>query len=107
MGKKHTKGPELTEMTHPLAVEAFKALETALVMFGTYAFNDKGPGEVMEVGDLVTRFREAGEAEALAALKDMARDEGFGVSLVSAILLDLQDWDELFDLDQDFTTEHL
>ena len=97
---------KLVKMKHPLAREAFDSLGEALTKFGTYDYNDKGPDEVMDVDGLVRKFRDAGAAEALAAMKDMVPDV-FGKTLVSALLVNLQEWDDLFDLDEDFTGKYL
>lgn len=61
----------------------------------------------MDVRELVDRVKRAGAMQALAALKDMARGKEFGHAMVSAILGNLQDWDELFASDEEFCSTYL
>lgn len=82
-------------------VNEFKAdLEAALLMFGTYAFDDKGASEVVETDLMTRRLRELSPRDAAAVLHEMYHSEelnGRLSRLASHLACDLQDWDELFE----------
>lgn len=74
-------------------------LEEALVLFGTYTFDDKGPSEVMSIADFTVPLRAMTAADAAAVLVEVARSpeyDGRGARLAEYIVLDLDDWDDLF-----------
>ena|SRR3972149_5411325 len=77
-----------------------KELGLALKRFGTYQFDDKGPGEVMNMNILLTMFRAVDAktaGEALIKLSQVKKYEGRGESLASALVGDMENWDELFE----------
>lgn len=45
-------------MLHPLAKEILTKIREAVKEFGTYSYEDKGPYEVMDVGELEAKLRE-------------------------------------------------
>lgn len=72
---------------------------TALKMFGTYSFSDKGAHEVMDISALVARIRALPALEAAKVLRSLAhsgpaKKRVFMAMAASAIVLDLQEWDE-------------
>lgn len=84
----------------PLVTECFKELGSALKQFGTYSFDDKGASEVMDVDELVEKFRSLDVEVAGATLVEIATSpkyDGRGQGLVREILGSMEDWDELFD----------
>lgn len=90
-----------------LADECMHALKIALKKFGEYNFFDKGPQEVMNIDELAARFRTVSPDHAVDTFKDILKDKEYGKRLTSAILLELQDWDELWDKHGDFLGEYL
>jgi len=85
---------------HPLFLHCLSELDLALKRFGTYSFDDKGPVEVMGLQELDLKFRELTPDEAadiLVALSKCPLFEGRPESLVSSLIIDMQDWDELFE----------
>lgn len=85
-----------------LAYECMHALSIALKTFGEYSFEDKGPQEVMNIDELAQRFRANSVDYAAQTFKDILTDKEHGKRLASAILLQLQDWDELWDKHGEF-----
>lgn len=81
-----------------LAQDAFDALQIAKKMFGEYSYHDKGAIEVMDVDFYVREFRKLPPAIAAQEFIKLSEMEDTG-RLVSDILCDLQDWDELFEAD--------
>jgi hypothetical protein len=97
-------------MKTQLAENAVKAMKAALKQFGTYTYDDKGPQEVMDIYEQANVFKAAGVEEAAAAFHDLVdskKDAGRRAVLASAILGELQDWDELWNADGDFLSTFL
>jgi len=79
-------------------------LGLALKQFGTYSFDDKGPGEVLDITGLVKSFKNLPAKDAgdtLLALYASPKYDGRPKSLVESLLVDMQDWDELFDVNEE------
>lgn len=78
-------------------------LAEAKDLFGSYAYNDKGPEEVMEVGELVGELKKLRLDEMIAELKHLGAREDCALDpamLVASILgsLDSDDtYDALFE----------
>ncbi len=75
-------------------------LGIALKQFGTYQFSDKGPNEVMDVYSLVKEFRALDPETAGLTICRLAKSkkyEGRPVCVASEILVEMQDWDELWE----------
>jgi hypothetical protein len=85
-----------------LAQRAQDELREALIAFGEYSYNDKGPAEVMDIDSLASAFRDAGPDAAVDAFRQILTDKDHGESLASAILYELQDWTELWNLHEEF-----
>lgn len=82
-----------------LISECLAKLQEAVTSFGAYSYNDKGPNEVMDVTNLSIKVRALQPAEAACVLRSVANSRGYPVRpeyLAGAIVVDLQDWDELF-----------
>lgn len=82
-----------------LSISILGTLGTALKTFGTYAFDDKGPNEVMEISDCVDDLRKLTPTEAALVLIEVAtskKHKGRGLQVAMSIVLELQDWDDLF-----------
>jgi hypothetical protein len=82
-----------------LSTRIIKELGEALKMFGSYTFDDKGPDEVMDIGGLVEELKKLTSNEASEVLFEVARaknHKGRGLQVAMYLVLDLQDWDELF-----------
>ena len=74
----------------------------ALRLFGAYSFDDKGPHEVMGVSEIIEKFLAMDPVDADETLQELAIQpdyEGRCEHLVSAILIDMQEWDEFWDRD--------
>jgi hypothetical protein len=85
---------------HQLALRAIDELGQALQDFGTYSFDDKGAGEVMDLGELEAALRRLVPAEAALVLTEVAKDikhRRRGLKVAEELVLSLQDWDALFD----------
>lgn len=89
--------PNMERVKHPMVEQMVYDIHHALEQFGEYSFNDKGPGEVMEVYHWVGQVQGLPVAEAADVLLQLASTGRHGEKLASEILLELQDWDELFD----------
>jgi hypothetical protein len=86
---------------HPVTEECLEKMTEALKRFGTYSYDDKGPNEVMDIPNLVAQIRALPVEEAGEVLLEIANSPTKklrGAPLASAILMDLQDWDELFEI---------
>jgi len=91
---------ELEEEYDNLAEECLDEISAAVKQFGTYSYDDKGPGEVMGVDKLVRKFRELdvkAAAHSLRILGNSPRQDGRGERLASCIIGEMEDWDELFE----------
>lgn len=72
-------------------------IQVALDQFGEYQYMDKGPSEVMDVDRWVQQVRDMPVEVASDVLLQLAGTGYLGEMLASEILLNLQDWDELFE----------
>ena len=90
-----------------LVARCKKALKVGLKQFGENTFFDKGPSEVMDIDDLVRRFKQAGVITSLKAFREVLAIEKYGQRVASAILGELEDWDELWQGNEDFLGEFL
>jgi hypothetical protein len=90
-----------------LAEECMHFLKVAIKKFGEYTFFDKGPDEVMNIHAMAKNFRSVSPDHAVETFKDILKDENYGRKLVSAILVHLQDWDELWDKHGEFCGKYL
>ncbi len=82
------------------AKEIIKQLEDALKEFGTYSFDDKGPSEVMDLSSIVADLNAQPVADVVKTLEVVSEASHRGSTLVSHILMDMQDipderWDAL------------
>ena len=83
-----------------LTNECLTELGVALKRFGTYSFDDKGPGEVMDIDRLVGKLRVMPVAEATSVLLELAscnEYDGRSNELACELAAELDDWDELFE----------
>lgn len=83
-----------------LSTRMIQELGEALRMFGTYSFDDKGSNEVMNTNKLVAELKKLSAAEAAEVLFEVAaskKHKGRGLKLACDLVVDLQDWDELFE----------
>jgi hypothetical protein len=83
-----------------LTTECLTALGDALKQFGEYAFDDKGPHEVMDTDALVLSFRKLPAVEAAKVLLEISNSKkykGRGSYLASSLVGEMQDWDALFE----------
>lgn len=83
-----------------LTKECLTELGVGLKLFGTYSFDDKGPSEVMEIEPLVAKFRVLDATEAARVLVELSKSpehDGRGNYLASALVGEMEDWDELFE----------
>jgi len=81
----------------PIVEQMLAAIEVALKQFGEYTYLDKGPGEVMDVDMYVEVVGKMSPDEVADSLIRLAETSQYGAALASAILMDLQHWDELFE----------
>lgn len=82
-----------------LSQQILEALKDALRQFGTYSFDDKGPNEVMDIDEFVEHLRVLPPTEAAMVLIEVAtskKHKGRGLQVAMCIVLELQDWDDLF-----------
>lgn len=84
-------------MTHPIVEAMTEDIAEAFKMFGEYPYFDKGPSEVMDVEKWVERLRSLPVSEAGEILIELADTDDAGELLASDILMEMQDWDELFE----------
>ena len=90
---------KMVKTLNPLTVECIEKIGVALKMFGTYQYDDKGPNEVMNVDELEAKFRALPAKDAAAILLELntsKKHKGRGSYLVSELVCNMQDWDELF-----------
>jgi len=80
-----------------LVKHCLAAIKEAVRQFGSYTYDDKGPREVMEVEEFVHKFRTLDPVIAGNTLLHLAKRNGRAEMLVSDILCNLQEWDELFE----------
>lgn len=86
---------------HTLATRILDELSEALEDFGTHSFDDKGAGEVMGTGELGYALRKLAPPDAAVVLLEVARDPRHkkrGLRVAEALVLELQDWEALFEL---------
>lgn len=92
---------------YPLIVEFKQELEQALNQFGTYAFDDKGAHEVLDLEAMASKVRALAPEIAANLIHEMYISYDFDgrlSSLASQICFELNDWDELYEqelMDQD------
>lgn len=91
-------------MNKPFHKRAAESLKEALDQFGTYAYNDKGADEVMDVGVLVKEIKKMPVDKAISELqlllKEFVHKNADTSDLVSSIMMDLQEhpgFDPLFE----------
>ena len=90
--------------TIPIVTEALADIGDALKKFGTYQFDDKGPNEVMDMDHLLVGLMNLPVAEAAEAIHAIAKSKkhgGRGLQLASALVVDLQGYEELWEEDSD------
>lgn len=81
---------------------ALNSLKEALKKFGTHNFDDKGPGDVMNVSLLTRELGKLSTEDAAAALRELAQSsecEGRGLRLAECLVGNLEDWEDLFKQD--------
>ena len=84
-----------------LSLRIMSDLSQALKDFGTYTFWDKGPHEVMAINELAEEVQALPPKEAAEVLIEVAQQKkhkGAGLQVAGAIVLELQEWDELFEI---------
>lgn len=97
-----TETPTLTPANYikMIADTAIAAAHKALKEFGTYTFDDKGPHEVMDLVQFTETISNVPTAEAAEVIRTIAADTSLGgrrsIRLASALLRELEDWDDLF-----------
>lgn len=74
-------------------------INDAIEQFGSYSYGDKGPQEVMDLGPLLAELKKMPAQDAAQALRSVAHSKAKGDprSLTESLLIDLQDWDALFE----------
>ena len=82
---------------HPIAEAMIEDISIALRRFGEYTYCDKGPREVMDLDHWVDRIHELPVDLAQKILLQVAANSRSGEQLVSDILIQSQEWDELFE----------
>lgn len=76
-------------------------INKAIKQFGEYAYFDKGAQEVMDIDSWIYSFRRLPASEAAAVLRSVVDNSPqYGELFVSAVLTELQEWDELFEEDK-------
>jgi hypothetical protein len=92
----------MSKTNDALVKKCLSKLGEALKRFGTYSFDDKGPNEVMDIKELTDEIRRLPAVDAVAvlqAINSSGKYEGRGASLASTLIVNMQDWDELFEQD--------
>lgn len=70
-------------------------IKKAIKQFGEYTYFDKGPREVLDISKYINSFKEMKGEEVSNILFDLlAVDKKYGEAFVSAVLVELQDWDD-------------
>lgn len=82
--------------------ECLSKLKIALKKFGDYNFFDKGPSEVMDIRYLAKRFRELNVNDAIETFKGILKEPEYGERLASSIFCELEDWDDLWNNNEEF-----
>ncbi len=62
-------------MLHPLTKEIRTKIREAVKEFGSYSYGDKGPHEVMEVGELVDKLKALPEDELRKVHRELNKTE--------------------------------
>lgn len=75
---------------------AFQDLQAAKKQFGEYSYHDKGASEVMDLRPIIDTLRELPINEVISELTALNQMEDTSI-LVMEIIMELQDWDELFE----------
>ena len=90
-------------MTNDALVEkCLSKIGEALTRFGAYSFDDKGPNEVMDLEELTSEIRRLPVEDAISVLQAIngsEKYEGRASTLASTLIVQMQDWDELFEQD--------
>lgn len=68
-----------------------KEIKVALKEFGAYSFRDKGAGEVMDLGPLITELKALPIADCREVLSSLAKGTEFESHFVNDALMDMQD----------------
>lgn len=85
---------------HLFSEKILNELTYALKRFGEYPFDDKGPGEVMDISYIAALLRSQTPQQAgdiLAEVSKANAHDGRSETVANDIAYYLQDWDELFD----------
>jgi hypothetical protein len=86
-----------------LATKYIKAIKDALKQFGSYAYDDKGPREVMDIDEITDELGKLSTAEVSATFKlvlEKSKGKRQASQFISACLVHMQEWehfDELMD----------
>jgi hypothetical protein len=94
----------------PIAHDIMKGIDDALIQFGQYTFDDKGPYEVMDIGTFVYKLKSMSVKEVatiLSQVLDNYNDYNRASSAVNAIIGEFdsmpEEWfEELLDSDKRF-----
>jgi hypothetical protein len=94
----------------PIAHDIMKEIDDALIQFGQYTFDDKGPWEVMDIGTFVYKLKSMSVKEVatiLSQVLDNYNDYNRASSAVNAIIGEFdsmpEEWfEELLDSDKRF-----
>lgn len=81
-------------MSMKLSDSIAQAINDAVKSFGTYAYNDKGPSEVMDLNAILADIRKMPSADVLAELKTVCRMPNMRVDpsyVVEALLVKAQE----------------
>lgn len=77
-----------------------------MVSFQGSDFFDKGPDSIMNIREIANKFRVAGVEKSIQAFREILTDVKYGAKFASAIIGELEDWDELWDKHKDFLSEY-
>lgn len=83
------------------AIDIINATKAALKQFGTYSFDDKGPGEVMHIRQIVAALELMPAPQVAQIILQLASthelEDERGRVVASTLVGCMEDWDELFD----------
>ena len=74
---------------------AHAQLKAAIKQFGRYSYSDKGASEIMDLYPLIVELRAMTPEAAAKSLHALSKKENTHI-LVSELITNMQDWDELF-----------
>lgn len=87
---------------HTVAQDFINQLDNSLSRFGTYAFDDKGPNEVLDIHSMVKKLRALkvdDVATILTEISESSVNQARCRILASALVVNMEGWNELFEFD--------